>query len=392
MTARRVSILGSTGSVGQNTLDIIRRADSGTFKVVALTACNNAKRLAEQALEFDAEFVALASQANALQLKEYLKDWKGEIGIGREALKEASRRSADFVMASIIGAAGLEPTLEAIAQGAHIGLANKESLVCAGELVMSEVKKSGAVLLPVDSEHNAIFQVLDTKRPEGVKRLILTASGGPFLSTPRNDLKTVEARDALKHPIWDMGAKITIDSATMMNKGLELIEASYLFDRPSQDIDVVIHPQSVVHSMVEYVDGSVLAQMGSPDMRTPIAYSLAWPARMEAPVEPLDLVKISSLTFFEPDLDKFRALKIAREALEAGGQATNILNAANEVAVDAFLNGTIAYLGIPIVAEETLAKIGNITENKLELSAILAIDAQARHTATEVIKHLSLTS
>ncbi len=392
MTARRVSVLGSTGSVGQNTLDIIRRAEPGEFEVVALTANNNAELLAKQALEFGADFVALASENNAKILADNLNGWGGEIGVGPDALKEASRRPADFVMASIIGAAGLEPTLEAVKQGAHIGLANKESLVCAGDLVMSQVKAYGAVLLPVDSEHNAIFQVLDTERPKGVKRLILTASGGPFLNTSMTKLRHVKAKDALNHPIWDMGAKITIDSATMMNKGLELIEASYLFDRPSSEIDVIIHPQSVVHSMVEYVDGSVLAQMGSPDMRTPIAYSLAWPARMQAPVESLDLVKISKLTFFEPDLEKFRSLRIAREALEAGGQATNILNAANELAVGSFLKGRIGYLDIPIVAEDTLNEIGNITENKLDLDEILAIDAMARQTATGVIKRLSARS
>ena len=389
MAIRRVSILGSTGSVGQSTLDIIRCAEPGQFQITALTANTNFELLAKQALEFQAEFVALADDTHYDSLKNLLSGTNIQIGVGTDGLKEASRCSADFVMASIIGAAGLEPTLEAIKQGVHIGLANKESLVCAGDLVMAEVEKSGAVLLPVDSEHNAIFQVLDNKHPEGVTRLILTASGGPFLNTPLNGLGTIKPEDALKHPIWDMGAKITIDSATMMNKGLELIEASYLFARPSSEIDVIIHPQSIIHSMVEYVDGSVLAQMGSPDMRTPIAYALAWPARMTAPVEQLNLAKVASLTFFEPDIEKFPALRICRQALETGGHATNILNAANEIAVAAFLKGEIGFLEITSLVEACMSKLVSESGDPQDLNTILAIDALARRTATDLIKPLS---
>lgn len=384
----RLSVLGSTGSIGQNTLDLVRNSEPGRFKIVALSANKNAERLVEQAREFNPEFVALASDQNSDILRQGLSGLNVEIGIGRSAVIDAGARDADFVMAAIIGAAGLEPTLAAIDQGAKIGLANKESLVCAGDFVLSHIKKSGSTLLPVDSEHNAIFQVLEQDHPAGVSRLILTASGGPFLNHDVAGLSSVTAKDALKHPVWSMGAKISIDSATMMNKGLELIEASYLFGRPSSDIDVIIHPQSIVHSMVEYIDGSVLAQMGTPDMRTPIANVLAWPERMAAPVERLDLTKYTGLTFFEPDLGKFPALKIARQALCAGGQATNILNAANEVAVEEFLGDRLSFTNISIVSEETLNQMsGNFTTEQ-SLESILALDAEARATATAVIQGL----
>ncbi len=386
--SRRVSILGSTGSIGRNTLDILRRAETGTYKVIALTAHNNAKLLAEQAIEFDAEFVALGSEDNAADLKGYLKDTSIEVGIGPEALKEAGRRPADFTMAAIIGAAGLEPTLEAVRQGIHIGLANKECLVCAGDLVMSEVARSEAVLLPVDSEHNAIFQVLDQDNPKSVRRLILTASGGPFRTFPLKDMGNIKPEDALKHPVWNMGAKISIDSATMMNKGLELIEAAHLFNRPSAEIDVLIHPQSIVHSMVEYVDGSVLSQMGSPDMRTPIAYALGWPSRIEAPVERLDLTKLSGLTFFELDQDRFPAFGLARQALESGGHAPNILNAANEIAVAAFLDRKLEFTQISELVESTLSALAGETCTASGIEQILAVDALARRTATDQMKRL----
>jgi len=262
---KRVTILGSTGSIGENTLDLVRRAVPGDIQIVALTANTNAKKLAEQAIEFRAEFVALADAANAAELKAALSGTQTEIGIGPDALIEASARKADFCMAAIIGAAGLGPTIAAVDQGINIGLANKECLVCAGDFFMHRVIEKGATLLPVDSEHNAIFQVLERDKPEGVKRLILTASGGPFREASLETLQNVTRADALNHPVWDMGAKISIDSATLMNKGLELIEASYLFNRLSSEIDIVVHPQSIVHSMVEYIDGSVLAQLGSPE-------------------------------------------------------------------------------------------------------------------------------
>jgi len=388
MTARRISILGSTGSIGQNTLDLVRRSGSDKFQVVALTANTNASDLAKQAIEFNAEFVALADETNANTLRSLLSDTDVEVGIGPGALKEAASIAADFTMAAIIGAAGLEPTLAAIAQGNHIGLANKETLVCAGDLVMARVKEAGARLLPVDSEHNAIFQVLETEDPSAIRRLILTASGGPFLGRSANDMSGIKPEDALKHPVWEMGAKISIDSATMMNKGLELIEARYLFNRPGDQIDVMIHPQSIVHSMVEYIDGSVLSQMGSPDMRTPIAYAMAWPQRMEAPVERLDLTKLSGLTFFEPDLEQFPALLLCRQALKSGSQATNILNAANEVAVHSFLGGDIKYTDIVSIVDETLGQFDPGSYDRFNLDDILALDAQARRTATDCIKRL----
>jgi len=383
--------LGSTGSIGDSTLDLVRRGAAGEFKVVALTANSNAKKLAEQAIEFGAEFVALADPENADTLRDILAGHSIEIGIGPEALLEAASRQADFCMAAIIGAAGLEPTLAAVDQGLHLGLANKECLVCAGDLFMRRVLEKGTTLLPVDSEHNAIFQVLETERPKGVRRLILTASGGPFREATEERLKSVTRADALDHPVWDMGAKISIDSATLMNKGLELIEASYLFNRPSSEIDVVVHPQSIIHSMVEYIDGSILAQLGSPDMRTPIAYAMAWPERMQAPVERLDLTKMGGLTFFEPDTAKFPALRLARQALEAGGKAPCVLNAANEIAVAAFLDGKIAFMDIPKIVETALdkhaglscfAKSPDVTED------IIRTDASARKTAHEHIVSL----
>jgi len=386
-----VTILGSTGSIGESTLDLVRRADAGDIQIVALTANSNAEKLAAQAIEFKAEFVALADSKNADALKKALKGTNTEIGIGPEALIEAASRSADFCMAAIIGAAGLEPTLAAVDQGIHIGLANKECLVCAGDLFMQRVTERGATLLPVDSEHNAIFQVLERDKPEGVRRLILTASGGPFREASIDALRKVTRADALNHPVWSMGAKITIDSATLMNKGLELIEASYLFGRPSAEIDIVVHPQSIIHSMVEYIDGSVLAQLGSPDMRTPIAYAMGWPDRMAAPVERLDLTKMSGLTFFNPDTEKFPALRLAREALEAGGKAPCVLNAANEIAVAAFLEDQIKFLDIPRIVEGALeqhAARSCFGKSPCRVDDILVTDEEARATAHEHIVSL----
>ncbi len=388
---KRVSILGSTGSIGESTLDLVRRARKGDIQIVSLTANSNAEKLGKQAIEFGAEFVALADEKNADILRAVLKNTKTEIGIGPEALIEAASRRTEFCMAAIIGAAGLEPTLAAVDQGIHIGLANKECLVCAGDLFMQRVTEKGATLLPVDSEHNAIFQVLERDKPEGVRRLILTASGGPFRESSMTDLQKVTRVDALNHPVWSMGAKITIDSATLMNKGLELIEASYLFGRASAEIDIVIHPQSIIHSMVEYIDGSVLAQLGSPDMRTPIAYAMGWPDRMAAPVERLDLTKMSGLTFFEPDTKRFPALRLARAALEAGGKAPCVLNAANEIAVAAFLEGQIKFLDIPRIVESALdqhAALSCFGTSPCIVDDILATDEAARATAHEHIVSL----
>ncbi len=387
---KRISVLGSTGSIGKNTLDIVRRAEAGTYDIVALTANRSVDILAEQAKEFKPEFVALADKSQAKALTDKLAGTGIETGVGPEAIIEAARRSADFTMAAIIGSAGLKPTLAAVEQGRHVGLANKECLVCAGETFMAAVQASGAVLLPVDSEHNAIFQVLedDTK---GIRRLILTASGGPFREASLEKLSSVSREDALNHPVWSMGAKISIDSATLMNKGLELIEASWLFDRPSAEIDVIVHPQSIIHSMVEYIDGSVLAQLGSPDMRTPIAYAMGWPQRISAPVERLDFAKLSGLTFFEPDTVKFPALRLAREALEAGGEAPCVLNAANEQAVAAFLEGKIPFLGIANLVEnalETHAKSMSFATAPACADSVMALDIAARATVDEHIVNL----
>ena len=393
-TARRVTVLGATGSIGDSTLDIVRRAEPGQFKITSLTANTNSAKLAAQALEFNAEFVALADETNADDLRERLSGTGIEVGIGPKALIEAAQRPCDFTMAAITGAAGLEPTLAAVDQGVHLGLANKECLVCAGDVFTARVAAKGATLLPVDSEHNAIFQVLEkgtVDKDVGVKRLILTASGGPFRESTVPELLTKTPKDALAHPIWDMGAKITIDSATLMNKGLELIEASYLFDRPSSEIDIIIHPQSIIHSMVEYIDGSVLAQLGSPDMRTPIAYALGWPSRMAAPVERLDFTKIGSLTFFEPDSTRFPALGLGRAALESGGQAPCVLNAANEIAVAAFLDGRIGFMDIPKLVEQVIdshAASASFSRAPADMAAVLNLDNAARITAKQALKAL----
>ena len=342
-------------------------------------------------MEFGAEAVAIADESTAPELRERLAGQPIDVLQGHAGVVELARRNADITVAAIVGSAGLSPTLAAVEQGNTVALANKECLVCAGETFMASVHRHGATLLPVDSEHNAIFQVLDRERPDGVRRLILTASGGPFRTTPREVLRSVTREDALAHPVWDMGAKISIDSATLMNKGLELIEAAYLFDRPSSEIDVVVHPQSVVHSMVEYVDGSVLAQMGSPDMRTPIAYALAWPERMATPVERLDFAALGALTFEAPDLERFPALRLAREALEVGGQAPCVLNAANEVAVAVFLAGRIGFLDIAEACEQTLNRFAAQAAFRCAPKAVddvIALDLDARRTANEQIVNL----
>ena len=387
---KRVTVLGSTGSVGESTLDLVRR-NPDDFRIVGLSANTNAKGLAEQALEFGAEAVAIADEAKLPELRERLNGANIYIHAGEEGLLELASRPTDFTMAAIVGAAGLAPTLKAVEQGIHVGLANKECLVCAGSLFMRKVREAGTTLLPVDSEHNAIFQVLETDDAKAVRRLILTASGGPFREKSLDFMRNATRADALDHPVWSMGAKISIDSATLMNKGLELIEAAHLFDRPSAEIDVVVHPQSIIHSMVEYVDGSVLAQLGSPDMRTPIAYSLAWPARMEAPVGRLDFTKIARLTFEAPDTDRFPALRLARESLEASGQATNVLNAANEVAVAAFLEDRIRFTQIAETVERTLETQGRCAgfcDTPDTLDDVIACDRAARKAAQSVLATL----
>jgi 1-deoxy-D-xylulose-5-phosphate reductoisomerase len=376
---RSLTILGSTGSIGCNTLDLIERHPDD-YRVVALTAYNSAELLAEQARRLRPELVVIGDERHYDDLKSALAGLEIEVAAGPQALIEAAMRPAEWVMAAIVGAAGLAPTLAAVRRGAMIALANKETLVCAGELMMAEVTRCGATLLPVDSEHNAIFQVLEQDRKEAIERLILTASGGPFREWSLAEMAEATPEQAVAHPNWEMGDKISVDSATMMNKGLELIEAHYLFAMPARQIDVLIHPQSVVHSMVAYRDGSVLAQMGHPDMRTPIAYTLAWPTRMEVPVERLDLVAVGHLSFEAPDPVRFPTLRIAREALGAGGGAPTVLNAANEVAVEGFLAGKLGFLDIAKVVESTLEAMPARPPGSIE--DVWELDREARRLAS----------
>lgn len=375
---RSVTILGSTGSVGCNTVDLLVR-EPDAFVVEALTAHRNVSLLAEQARTLHPRMVAIADPALYRDLQDALSGTGIEVAAGPAALVEAACRPADWVMASIVGAAGLEPTMAAVRRGAIIGLANKECLVCAGELMMTDIKKYGATMVPVDSEHSAIYQVFDFENAEKVESIILTASGGPFRSMPFEQMASVTPAQAVAHPNWDMGAKISVDSATMMNKGLELIEAFHLFPVAEQQIEIVVHPQSVIHSMVSYVDGSVLAQLGAPDMRTPIAYALAWPERMAAPAPRLRLAEIGTLTFESPDEQRFPALRLAREALQRGGAAPIMLNAANEVAVASFLDGRIGFLDIARVVEGTLQRMpaGRLGS----LADVIEIDREARAEA-----------
>jgi 1-deoxy-D-xylulose-5-phosphate reductoisomerase len=376
---RRVTILGSTGSVGQSTVDLLLRNPDG-FEVEALTANRNPGRLAEQARALRARFAAIADPVHYSALKDALAGTGIEAACGAEALAEAALRPSDWVMAGIVGAAGLAPTLAAIRRGAIVALANKEVLVCAGALVMQEVRRCGATLLPVDSEHNAIWQCFDLDRADTVERIILTASGGPFRERSFEDMREVTPMEAVAHPNWSMGAKISVDSATMMNKGLELIEAHHLFQLPLERVEIVVHPQSIVHGAVVYRDGSVLAQLGSPDMRTPIAYALAWPDRIETPAKRLDLAAIGRLTFEPPDESRFPALRVAREALVRGGGCPTVLNAANETAVHAFLVGHIGFLDIVETVERTLEAI---PEGQLEsLDDVYNFDTTAREIAT----------
>jgi 1-deoxy-D-xylulose-5-phosphate reductoisomerase len=378
---KRVTILGSTGSVGCNTLDLIERQPEA-FEVEALTANGSVERLAGQARRLRAKVAVVADESRYSDLKEALAGSGVEAAAGVQAVIEAAQRPAEWVMAAIVGAAGLAPTLAAIRRGAVVALANKETLVCAGPIMTGEVARNGATLLPVDSEHNAIFQVLDFDRLDAVERIILTASGGPFRTSSREAMAEVTPEQAVDHPNWDMGAKISVDSATMMNKGLELIEAHHLFGLAPERIEILVHPQSVVHSLVAYVDGSVLAQLGQPDMRTPIAYTLAWPERMETPVERLDLAEIGQLTFERPDPDRFPALNLARQALEAGGAAPTILNAANEVAVGGFMDGRLGFLDIAAIVEQTLDAMPS--RPLLGLEDVWDADREARRLATEL--------
>ena len=377
---RHVSILGSTGSIGCNTIDLIL-SDSDAYVVEALTANVNVEILARQAKATNARLAVVADETCYSDLKDALGGTGIEAAAGESAVVDAAARPADWVMAGIVGATGLLPTLTAVRRGAVIALANKECLVCAGALVLAEIERSGATLLPVDSEHNAIFQVFDFGQREAVEKIILTASGGPFWGTPLETMARATPEEAVAHPNWDMGAKISVDSATMMNKGLELIEAYHLFDLPEEKIEVLVHPQSIIHSLVAYVDGSVLAQLGSPDMRTPIAYALGWPKRIEAPSPRLDLAEVGMLNFENPDPSRFPSIDLARQALRDGGMAPTVLNAANEVAVAAFLSRKIGILDIARTVAETLARSPNIP--MVSLDDVIFVDADARRLAAE---------
>lgn len=377
---KRVSILGATGSIGKSTLDLIERAPDA-FEVIALTANCDVAGLAAAARRTRAKLAVVADESCLPGLAQALAGTGTQVAGGAGAICDAARAPADWTMSAIMGCAGLNPTLAAIGQGGTVVIANKEPLVSAGELILAAARASGATLLPADSEHNAIFQCLAGDRPESVRRLILTASGGPFRSWTREAMADVVPEQAVAHPNWSMGAKISVDSATMMNKGLELIEAARLFPVAAERIEIVVHPQSIIHSMVEYLDGSILAQLGPSDMRVPIAHTLAWPDRMATPMAPLDFVKLGRFDFEAPDPARFPALRLARAALEAGGARPAILNAANEVGVAAFLQRRAAFLEIAAIVEDTLDRYD--PPAPANVGDVLAIDGEARRIAAE---------
>jgi len=383
---KRVTVLGATGSVGTSTLDLIGR-NAHLFEVVALTARSNVEALAELAVRHRASLAVVADDTCYGALKERLSGSGIEVAAGAAALVAAAVRPADCVMAGIIGAAGLRPTLAAVSQGRRVALANKECLVLAGEIFMKAVRQAGTELVPVDSEHSAVFQSIAGADPASIERIVLTASGGPFRTWSLEELAHATPQQALCHPNWTMGRKITIDSATLMNKGLELIEAYHLFPVEPGQLEVVVHPQSIVHALVAYRDGSMLAQLASPDMRTPIALSLSWPNRMDAPTKRLDLVEIGQLSFERPDEQRFKALGLARQAMQQGGTAPAVLNAANEIAVEAFLAGRLGFLQIAQLVAETLemAERQGVLGSAQDLSAVLATDATARRLALNLL-------
>jgi 1-deoxy-D-xylulose-5-phosphate reductoisomerase len=380
----RLTVLGATGSVGTSTLDLVERAPE-RFEIVALTAQSNARALAALARKHRAKFAVIGDERCLGELREALAGTGIGSAAGEDALVEAAQMPADCVMAAIVGAAGLRPTFAAAARGIRVALANKECLVSAGHVFTAEIKRSGAELLPVDSEHSAAFQALAGADPDSIEKIVLTASGGPFRTWTHDAIATATPEQALKHPNWSMGSKITIDSATLMNKGLELIEAFHLFPVSVEALDCVVHPQSVVHCLVSYVDGSVLAQLAAPDMRTPIAVALAWPQRMIAPTEKLDLTRLGSLTFEAPDETRFPALRVARAALRRGDTGPAVLNAANEVAVKAFLDRRLKFLEIAALVEETLdaAERQGVISPANCLDDILAVDGHARRLAED---------
>src|SRR6266851_2571413 len=387
---RTVTLLGATGSIGASTVDLLKR-ERKRFRVEAVCANKSAAALAALARELGARFAAVGDPAAYGELKAALAGTGIEVAAGESGLVEAAERPAEWVIGAITGAAGLKPTLAAAERGAIIALANKETLVCAGGLFMRRAAASGATVLPVDSEHNALFQAMSGSRREDVRRVILTASGGPFRAAPAEVVKAATVEQALKHPNWSMGPKVTIDSATLMNKGLELIEAHHLFALAPEQIDVLVHPQSIVHSLVEFCDGSLIAQLGSPDMRIPIAYCLAWPERMMGPAPRLDLARAATLSFEEPDPTRFPALRLARLALEAGGAAPTVLNAANEVAVAEFIARRLDFMGITALVEATLeaAVRRNWTAEPESLDQALSVDHDSRLLARELLPEIA---
>lgn len=387
---RSVTILGSTGSVGQNTVDLIAR-DPTRYRVEALVAGSSVELLAEQARRLRARIAVVANPERYGALKEALAGTSIEAAAGPEAITEAASRPAEWVMAAVVGFAGLAPTLVAARRGAIVALANKEALVCAGRLLIDAIERSDGVLLPVDSEHNAIFQVLEPLQSHAIDRLILTASGGPFRNWSLVDMAGATPEQALAHPNWDMGDKISIDSATLMNKGLEFIEAHLLFGLPPEQVEIIVHPQSVIHSMVAYRDGSVLAQLGTADMRVPISHALGWPSRIDGPAARLDFAKLSPLTFESPDSGRFPALRLAREALVTGGLAPIVLNAANEAAVAAFLARRIGFLDIARVVEDVLLGWVGMGTPVEALQHVQATDLEARRRAEEYCRKRSLS-
>ncbi|NGX94551.1 MAG: 1-deoxy-D-xylulose-5-phosphate reductoisomerase [Candidatus Afipia apatlaquensis] len=388
---RTITVLGATGSIGDSTMDLLR-ASPERYQVEALTANGNVEGLARLAKEFNARFVAVADASKLGELREALAGTNIAFGAGENAIIEAAERPADWVMAAVSGAAGLKPALAAADRGATIALANKECLVCAGDFFMDRAAKAGACILPADSEHNALFQALASGNREELVRVIITASGGPFRTWKAADIAQATLAQALKHPNWSMGQKITIDSASMMNKGLEVIEASYLFALSPDEIDVLVHPQSIVHGMVEFSDRSVMAQLGTPDMRTPIAHCLGWPDRITGRAAALDLAKIGSLTFEAPDYDRFPGLKLAYDALRTGNGATTVYNAANEVAVAAFVAQRIRFGGIAQLVEATLnnwVRAGNLAPLTSADDAI-SVDHDARNSAAALLPQIAL--
>jgi 1-deoxy-D-xylulose-5-phosphate reductoisomerase len=390
-SVRSVTVLGATGSIGDSTMDLLRAARD-RYRVEALTANGNVEALAKLAREFDARFVAIADPGRLAELKEALAGTRTECGAGESAIIEAAARPADWVMAAVSGAAGLKPALAAVDRGATVALANKECLVCAGDFFMQRAAKAGACILPADSEHNALFQALGSGNREELVRVIITASGGPFRTWAPADIEQATLAQALKHPNWSMGQKITIDSASMMNKGLEVIEASYLFALTPDEIDVLVHPQSIVHGMVEFSDRSVVAQLGAPDMRTPIAHCLGWPDRIKGPAARLDLAKIGQLTFEAPDFERFPGLRLAYESLRTGRGATTVFNAANEVAVAAFIAGKIKFGAIARLVEATIEafiRSGNFAPLTSADDAI-AVDHNARNKAATLLPQIAL--